>query len=503
VLRVYGCIADHHDIRLVILAGLICLFSCYTAFSLIARARQPDKPSAYRWLFAAAIVTGCGIWATHFVAMLGFDPGLPLGYDIALTALSALIAVAASGLGFAVGVRKGRAALGGAIAGAAISAMHYVGMAGVHLQAREHWDVVYIAASIAIGVGFGAAAFVAARRITALRGLAVGTLLLTLGICGMHFTGMAALSFTPDPTLAVPKQTILPLFLSVAITAITVLIVSFGLVGALVDQHVSEIEAAKRELESTAAQLQRALVAADAANYAKSQFLATMSHELRTPLNAVIGFAELLKNETLGPVGCEQYRNYAADIFNSGKHLLGMINDILDLAKLDSGHLELSEEVVDLKEAVNACLRIVEPQAEKAQVRLSAALEAHLPRLRADSRRLKQILINLLSNAVKFTPEGGSITVSAACCDGGVVLRVADTGIGIAPEDMPTALARFGQIDSAFSRKYEGSGLGLPLVKQLVELHGGTLSIESEVGVGTIVSVFFPAERVITLREVA
>ncbi len=230
MLRVYGCIADHHDIRLVVLAGLICLFSCYTAFSLVARARQPEKPSAFRWLVAAAVVTGCGIWATHFVAMLGFDPGLPIGYDVTLTALSALIAVVASGLGFAVAVRKGRAALGGAIAGAAISAMHYVGMAGVQLQAQEHWDAVYVAASIVIGIGFGAAALAAARRIRALGGLVSGALLLTVAICGMHFTGMAALSLTPDPTLPIPAQTILPLWLSVAITAITLLIVGFGLV---------------------------------------------------------------------------------------------------------------------------------------------------------------------------------------------------------------------------------------------------------------------------------
>ena len=265
---------------------------------------------------------------------------------------------------------------------------------------------------------------------------------------------------------------------------------------------VRQIEEANKKLELSGTELRSALVAANAASQAKSQFLATMSHELRTPLNAIIGFSEIQKEQLFGPIGNETYRRYSEDIFNSGRHLLQLINDILDFAKSDAHQLKLNDDTVDLNGTVEACTRYVETQAERAKVGISAALEKRLPLLRADERRVRQIVINLLSNAVKFTPEGGKVTISTECRHGGLAVTIADTGIGIAPEDIPVVLMRFGQVDNSHSRQHEGTGLGLPLAKQLTEAHGGTLTIESAVGNGTKVTVRFPPERVL-VRDTA
>lgn len=235
---------------------------------------------------------------------------------------------------------------------------------------------------------------------------------------------------------------------------------------------------------------------AEAANQAKSKFLASMSHELRTPLNAIIGFSEIQMKEMFGPIN-ERYRRYASDINHSGTHLLALINEILDMSKLEAGKAELIDEPVDLEVVIQDAVRSVEPQAMHSNIQLSTSIAADLPMLRADSRRMRQILINLLSNAVKFTPEGGKVRVSCGSGHHGMALTIEDTGIGMAPAEIPKALEIFGQIDSKLSRKHEGTGLGLPLSQHLVNLHGGTLAIDSKPGFGTRVDILLPPERII------
>ena len=269
--------------------------------------------------------------------------------------------------------------------------------------------------------------------------------------------------------------------------------------------RVEELERTRSALEVQGAKLSRlaedlaiARDEAEDANRTKSAFLASMSHELRTPLNAVIGFSEIIKDERFGPTGCPQYLQYAHDIYSSGKHLLALINDILDLSKVESGKAELHDDYVEFSSVVQSALTLVRARAEKAGVAIEQRLDDGLPLLKADERKLKQVLANLLSNAVKFSSPGDKIVLKAWCREeSGFVFQVVDYGIGIAPEDIPTALSTFGQVDSRLSREFEGTGLGLPLSKSLIELHGGTLDLQSRVGAGTTVTVRLPAVRIV------
>jgi len=259
------------------------------------------------------------------------------------------------------------------------------------------------------------------------------------------------------------------------------------------------------KVEERTAALSLAMDKAELANRTKSEFLAGMSHELRTPLNAIIGFSEIIDKESLGPVGNPQYREYASHIHASGQHLLELINDVLDISKIEADAVELQEEDINLAGTIRSCVTMIKERAQKSGIVLiTDNIDDTVPLLRADPRRLKQIFINLMSNAVKFTEAGGTVTITSWYnSDNGYAIQVKDTGIGIAADDIPKALARFQQIDGRLSREFEGTGLGLPLTKALVELHGGSLDLQSEIGNGTIVTVRLPAERCVHRENVA
>jgi signal transduction histidine kinase len=235
---------------------------------------------------------------------------------------------------------------------------------------------------------------------------------------------------------------------------------------------------------------------AEAANQAKSGFLATMSHELRTPLNAIIGFSEMMLREVLGALGNEHYRAYVGDIHASGTHLLQIINDILDLSKAEAGKIDLAEDVFDLRDIMRSVDQLTAGRIHIAELTETLDLPDDLPALRGDERKTKQVLLNLITNAIKFTPAGGRIAITGRYDpEDGLSVTVADTGIGIAAGDIERVLKPFEQVDSSLARQHQGTGLGLPLVKAIMEMHGGRLRLKSELGVGTKVTVVFPPER--------
>jgi two-component system cell cycle sensor histidine kinase PleC len=266
---------------------------------------------------------------------------------------------------------------------------------------------------------------------------------------------------------------------------------------------IRQLGLSRRALRRVTERLAIAVDGAEQANVAKSQFLANMSHELRTPLNAIIGFSELIQSQRFGPVGSPRYLDYLKDINRSGHHLLSIINDILDLSKIEAGRAGTKdEEEFNVAAVIDATLRMMRPLAERQKLTLEIASDARGLRLLAVERMVCQILLNLLSNAVKFTPEGGRVAVSAGrAAEGGLFVAVADSGLGMTPQEVKVALTPFGQVDNALSRKHAGTGLGLPLAKAMMELHGGALRVASAPGQGTTVSLLFPPERLIERVE--
>src|SRR5215510_8581850 len=354
MLRVLACITQDHDWRLVILAGIICLFASFAALSLLARAATTRGKTRLIWLGATAVVTGSGVWATHFVAMLAFHAHMPMGYDIGLTLLSVFVAMAVTGGGFAVGLangsRRSDQLVGGAIVGLGVFAMHYTGMAAMRVPALVDYDPAFVVASLVLGMGFGAPAVRMALGADGLMRRVTAAQLLATAICGLHFTAMAAVTLDPSPLIPVPEQAMPPEWLAVGVALTTLIILGVGLASSIVDQRlaaastreaerlraaVAELEETKQRLEATTKDLTAALDAADAGDRAKSQFLATMSHELRTPLNAIIGFAEFLGTDLCGPLTDKQ-RGYVGVIHRAGAHLLALVNDVLDLSRVDA-----------------------------------------------------------------------------------------------------------------------------------------------------------------------
>lgn len=259
----------------------------------------------------------------------------------------------------------------------------------------------------------------------------------------------------------------------------------------------SEKDLLIHELEQSKANSDLARRRAEESNLAKSRFLATMSHELRTPLNAILGFSEVMKSELFGQHAVPAYREYADDIHASGEHLLMLINEILDLSRVEAGRYDLHEEAVDLHGAIEECRHLVALRAKKKDIQIRQSEARPLPRLWADARAVRQIALNLLSNAIKFTPQGGHVQIDIGMTpDGGVFVAIADDGAGIPEGEIPVIMSSFGRGTLAHKNAEEGTGLGLPIVKGLVDLHGGTFSLTSTVRVGTTVTVVFPPKRV-------
>jgi two-component system cell cycle sensor histidine kinase PleC len=261
----------------------------------------------------------------------------------------------------------------------------------------------------------------------------------------------------------------------------------------------AEKDALIGELEQAKAISDEARHRAEAANVAKSRFLAQMSHELRTPLNAILGFSEVMKSEIFGAHAVPVYKEYSADIHNSGVHLLNLINEILDLSRIEAGRYELNEEAVSLVGVVADCHHLMKLRASSRDITIHEVFEQAMPRLWADERAVRQVVLNLLSNSIKFTPQGGDIWLKVGwTASGGQYLSVKDTGSGIPEDEIPIVLASFGQGSNSIKSAEQGAGLGLPIAKNLIDLHGGTFTLKSKLRIGTEVIVTFPPERVMS-----
>jgi signal transduction histidine kinase len=592
--KIYLCITTQHDWRLVLAAALVCAAATLATFFLYSKV--PAIPALRRatWLALTGLVAGSGIWTTHFVAMLAFETGLPTGYAAVGTLGSFVVAVLCTSLGFAISSaprlashRRLAALAGGSVVGLGIALMHYVGMSGYRTAGTLSWSASYVAASVLIGALASAAALSVAPPASSRVRQWGGAVLLTLGIVGMHFTGMAAVTIAPDSSLTVPASLMSnPMMAAGAIAAAALIMIavvggvvldmasrngdlrrvgealdampeglafydaddrlvawnapyaqlSRGMVLARGLRHteifrasvergdfpdaaghheawMAERLAVRRgggdkemrmadgrwlrindrrtadggtvsvfiditESKRAAAALAQARDDAQAANRIKSEFLANMSHEVRTPMNGIMVMNSLMLRTTLSP----HQRKFAETVQTSADALLGILNDILDVSKLEAGKVELEEVEFSLPEVVGGVIDLMAPRAVEKGIAMSHDLDDGAGRLmRGDPGRIRQVLLNLVSNAVKFT-DSGSVLVRARSRRMGdlITLRieVQDTGIGLTPEAGSKLFQTFQQADGSITRRFGGTGLGLSISRQLVRLMGGDIGVD-------------------------
>ncbi|MGE3251302.1 MAG: ATP-binding protein [Hyphomonadaceae bacterium] len=585
-----ACLTEQHEPWLIVVAGLVCALACVGAFVIADRVFAAEPQRRMQWVLLGGLVAGGGAWATHFVAQLAYDPGLPVAFDLALTLLSATAGFALATLGFFILARAQMAAapaVAGAFVGAGTIALHYIGIAGLITGATQSWAFDLVAASAALSIGLAAAAF---GLFAAKRGAKLATfgapLLLVLSIVSLHFTGMGALTLTPDPRAPIAETGAdrVTIALIVCLGAAGVMLAAALIAGAdrriaalklaeaarfkrladaaleglvihdmdvIIDANARFAKMVGRELEtlvglriadllpdamrrrvaemradgrpmfevtipngeqSVEVEIQtrplnseeglwitsvrdigerRRAERAEQANAAKSQFVANMSHELRTPLNAIIGYAEIME-EDADMRGDAPSAGDAAKIRKAGHHLLSLINEILDLSKIEAGRMELTIADVDPAAMAREAMDTIRAAAEEKGNRLDVIVEGEPGLVRADAFRLRQCLYNLLSNAAKFT-ERGRVAVRVRKAGARVEIAVGDTGIGMNADQLARLFQPFVQADASITRKFGGTGLGLTITRRLAQLMGGDVSVKSRQGRGSVFALSLPA----------
>ncbi|MBS0333405.1 MAG: response regulator, partial [Proteobacteria bacterium] len=592
---VFTCIFAQHDLRLVAVAALICVTAAVSAFGFQARGQAASGGLRWAWIALTGMVAGSGVWATHFLAMLAYQPSLRIAYDLPQTLASLSAAVVGMGLGFAFLAqrdRQGSDLIGGVLTGASVAVMHYMGMDAIRTAAQVRWDFGYVAASLAIAAIGGMTAFVISRRLKGRWGWAASAAALVAGIVGLHFTGMTAVTLIPDPTAQVGGDIMNRGGLAMLTGGLAALVFGAGVCLALmervgrrstfasvrsalnavpaglafydaddrlrvwneafdkltrdsgvipavggarrsyidaaaragwfaqtghgvpaeaerIEQNVhgrgaefhlpdgrwmrheahrtadggkvtvlTDITAEKRAAEAMAA----ARDAAEAANRAKSDFLADMSHEIRTPLNGVLGLAEALQRTDLD----DEQRKLVSVIQTSGSLLSGLLTDILDLARVEAGAFQLRLERASLGDLIRSVCDLYAPSAYEKGLMISALIDPRAEgEVECDPQRLAQVLGNLVSNAVKFT-DLGEVAVTLERDGDFVRFAVRDTGIGFDEAERDQLLQRFRQADGSATRKHGGAGLGLTLCAAYLREMGSGLDCRSTVGRGSV-----------------
>jgi NO-binding membrane sensor protein with MHYT domain/CheY-like chemotaxis protein len=498
-------LTGYYETPLVLISILVAIVASYSALSLAGRVAESRGRAMLAWTVGGAVAMGSGIWAMHFVGMLAFRLPIPIAFDLPITFVSLLLPIAASMLAlwqvsrFELG--RTRLAVSALLMGVGINAMHYTGMAAMRMEPGIVYDPWLFALSVLIAVGASALALWIAFR---LRHNTPRVWLPRLGaaivmgaaIVGMHYTGMAAASFPADSVCMAARAGV-----QHEGVATLVVIASFGVLGlallaSLFDARMEAsarilamTEAAAREREALLAREREARDEAERLSAMKDEFLATLSHELRTPLNAMLGWAGMLQRG----VRDEATLKRGLEAIERNARAQGqLIEDLLDMSRIVAGTVRLDLRLLEPARVIEAALATVHPAVLAKRIELRCELP-DIGEVRGDPGRLQQVMWNLLSNAVKFTPAGGKVEVLLARANGEAVIRVVDSGIGIAPDFLPYVFDRFRQQDASITRKHGGLGLGLSIVKQLVELHGGTIAVDSGGdGAGAVFTVRLP-----------
>jgi NO-binding membrane sensor protein with MHYT domain/CheY-like chemotaxis protein len=478
---------SHYNYWLVLVSIVVATLASFTALSLTARISAARGSWAHLWLAGGACAMGVGIWSMHFIGMLAFNPPIPLGYDLAKTLLSLLIAIVASVFALRVASRRSLSwralGLASVVMGGAIVSMHYVGMAAVVLNPPMQHGRPYVLAAVlvAIAASLGALslAFKLKRAATPGGPKVLAALLMGAAIAGMHYTAMAGVHIAPD-AVSLSGAVTDEFWLAGSVTAASVVILGVALVLSLMDSHMS----------ARTRQMSVSLERAQESNKAKDEFLAVLGHELRNPLAAISNAVALLDNAE---------RRGASDQFALGvmhrqvTHLRRLIDDLVDVGRVTAGKIHLHFELLDLHAAACNAVAALRGSGQAAQYTIDCGGKPVW--MSGDGTRIEQIVTNLLTNALRYSPAGSSIAVTVERQRDSAILVVRDMGIGISPEELPRVFDLFYQADRrGVHRGSAGLGIGLTLVRRLVQLHGGTVTIESGgVGTGTTVTVSFPA----------
>ncbi|MEI4472567.1 MHYT domain-containing protein [Frigidibacter sp. MR17.24] len=509
MLNVLSCISVQHDPSLVVIAALLCAFGSWAMSRLYRHARHRGPGQSALWYLMTATTAGVSIWCTHFVAMLGFQPQVPVSFDLALTVISLVVAIVGSAvaIAFAATVRLRFApAIGGALLGLAISGMHYSGMIAYRVQGLVSWDHGYLVTSILLAAGFSALAMTFGSRDDRRSELWMA-LSLTLGIVGLHFTGMTAFRVAP---LALPGDYSNPAafkMLALAIAGIAALVVMGGLFAYAVEirtrmESITELTAARN--------------AAEAASRAKSEFMSVLSHELRTPLTIVLGYAGImtglkqrhaaaarLPDETLDlhlrQMG-DQAELYGQKITQAANNLLALINQILDYTNMELGDSRLSRAPFALADLLADADARFRPLALARGMRIT--VEADATWAHADRGRCDQVLANLIDNALKFS-KADTLVLRARRTDTGLAIEVEDNGRGIAEADLERIFLAFQQLENADNRHEGGTGLGLAICRKIALAHGGELTVTSRPGAGARFTLSLPQDAVAAPQDAA
>jgi NO-binding membrane sensor protein with MHYT domain/CheY-like chemotaxis protein/nitrogen-specific signal transduction histidine kinase len=486
-------LTGHYETPLVLASILVAIVASYAALSLAGRVSESRGRAVLAWIVGGSIAMGSGIWAMHFVGMLAFRLPIPIAFDLPLTLASLLLPIAASCLAL---WQVSRAELGwkrlcvsALVMGIGINAMHYTGMAAMRMEPGIVYDPWLFALSVVIAIAAsGLALWIAfrlRRNVPHVWLPRVGAaVVMGAAIVGMHYTGMAAASFPLDSVCMAARGGVNHDGLATLVVIATFGVLGFALLASLFDARLEANARVLQISEATAAEreslLTRERAARDEAerlSALKDEFLATLSHELRTPLNAVLGWATMLQR---GAKDEETFKRGLQTIERNARAQGQLIDDLLDMSRIISGNLRLDVQLLEPEKVIEAALATVHPAAVAKRIDLRVDVARGLGLVLGDPGRLQQVMWNLLSNAVKFTPTGGMVQVMLGRDDQDVVIRVADSGIGIEPDFLPYVFDRFRQQDASITRKHGGLGLGLSIARQLIELHGGTINVASE-----------------------